>query len=108
MTLMMVSREGDEVTIETKGRGVAIINISLSVPKMRPRRLLPGPLGRGSGHVLGLATENRVAGVCECAGAGVYELGPRDVIDYAELQQMPATYNNHPTGAVSNAAKKAS
>ena len=26
--------------------------------------------------------------------AGVYELGARDVVDYAELKQTPATYNN--------------
>ena len=95
MTLMMVSKEGDEVKIETKGRGAGDHKYLFMCTQHDTTEVITWTFGGADQGMLPGARQKMVLqAFANARSAGTHELGPRDVIDYAELQQSAGTYNN--------------
>ena len=99
-TLIMVSSTdagpgAAELTLETKGRGVDQHKFLFTCTQDKTTAVITWTFG-GADHALLSGSRQRLVlqAFANAREAGVYELGARDVVDYAELQQSPATYNN--------------
>jgi hypothetical protein len=94
-TLMMISREGEELTIETQSRGAGEHTLLFTCHEDLTTGVITWMFnGADNGILSGSRQQLVLQAFANAREAGVLELGPRDVIDYAELQQSAKTYNN--------------
>jgi len=94
-TLIMVSREGDELTLDTKGRGAGEHKFLFTCKQAQTTQTITWTFGGADNTILSGSRQQLVLqAFANARAAGVFELGPRDVIDYAELQQSTTIYNN--------------
>jgi hypothetical protein len=94
-TLIMVSRDDDEVTLETKGRGTDEHKFLFSCHQDKHTSVITWAFHGADQAIFSGARQHLVLQAFANARAdGVYELGAREVVDYAELTQTPAHYNN--------------
>jgi hypothetical protein len=95
MTLMMVAREGDELTIKTKGRGAGDHTFLFTCTQDANTEHITWTFG-GADHGMLPGSRQKVVlqAFANARDAGKVELGPRDVIDYAELEHSANAYNN--------------
>ena len=89
MTLMMVSKEGDEVRLETKGRGIGEHKYLFMCTQQDHGSDYLGFRGADQGILSGSRQKVVLQAFANARSDGVYELGPKDMMDYAELEQTP-------------------
>jgi hypothetical protein len=83
------------VKIETKGRGVGDHKYLFMCTQHATTEVITWTFGGADQGMLSGARQRMVLqAFANARSAGVYELSPKDVIDYAELQQSTNTYNN--------------
>jgi hypothetical protein len=94
-TLIMVSREDDELTLETKSRGAGEHTFLFTCHQEQTSKVITWTF-RGADQMILSGTRQRLVlqAFANARAVGVYELGARDVVDYAELKQTPSHYNN--------------
>jgi hypothetical protein len=92
---MMVSREGDELTLDTKGRGAGEHTLLFTCTQDPTTATIHWTFGGADATLLSGTRQHLVLqAFANARQVGVLELSPRDVIDYAELQQTAKNYNN--------------
>jgi hypothetical protein len=94
-TLIMVSREGDEIILETKGRGAGEHRFLFTCQQDPTTKEITWLFG-GADNAMVSGSRQRLVlrAFARARVKGEFELGARDVVDFAELKQTPANYNN--------------